>query len=181
MLRPLLVLSACVAILAPAVAAAADTHLNQILTPEEFARAGLAKLSPEELAALETALAAHQQIPKNAPPARKTKADTAVSSAASGVSGKAAADFGAEQISKPVAPADMPDELHSRIEGKVREISGRAAFVLENGQIWQQRVPELVVFSKTLENPEVVITHGIGGYKMLIVPANRVILVKRIQ
>ena len=54
-------------------------------------------------------------------------------------------------------------------------------FVLDNGQIWQQRMPETVYFTPTLVNPEVIITRGFIGYKMLIVPANRIVFVKRIQ
>jgi hypothetical protein len=69
----------------------------------------------------------------------------------------------------------------SSIEGTIESFSGRAVFVLDNGQIWQQRIPDTVYFSPKLENPEVIITRDIVGYKMLIVPANRIVFVKRIQ
>ncbi len=169
----------------------ADTSLAHLLTPDEFAKAGLNKLTPAELAALESALMAHQQLPAapataavpekrkfslfghSAPPAA---AGTKVISSQD----KAASGFGAEQIS-PTKPADLTEELHSHIEGTFDGFSGRAAFTLENGQVWQQRNPETVSFPHKLVNPEVTITRGVFGYKMLIVPADRVVFVKRIQ
>lgn len=187
-----------------------DSRLARLLTPEEFARAGLQKLTPEELAALETALASHQQLPATPVAAASNNSSNsgmagpdvmrpaspagsgaplapATTMTASGAPTDArTAAFGAEQVlsSKPKAAKDKeatPDELHSRIEGTVQEFSGRAVFVLENGQIWQQRIPESVFLSKKYVNPEVIIQHGTGGYKMIIVPANRVVFVKRIQ
>ena len=93
---------------------------------------------------------------------------------------KAASSFGAEQVA-PVQKVVTDQELHAHIEGTIESFSGRAVFVLDNGQIWQQRNPETVYFTPKLENPEVVITRGLIGYKMLIVEANRVVFVKRIQ
>ena len=77
--------------------------------------------------------------------------------------------------------ADTPAALHTRIEGTLDGFSGRAVFVMENGQIWQLRMPQTVSFVRKLTNPEVVITRGTFGYKMLIVPADRVVPVKRLQ
>ena len=93
---------------------------------------------------------------------------------------KADDDFGAEQLSRPKSD-ETPSELHSRIEGTIQEFSGRAVFVLENGQIWQQRIPQAYYFPHKLVNPEVIITKGLGGYKMAIVAADAVVFVKRIQ
>jgi hypothetical protein len=162
--------------------------LANTLTHEEFVRAGLQKLTPEELAALEAALIRHQQLATQ-PMAASIPADnstviyTAPASPAPGkapTSAEKTAAFGAEQVTK-AKPLDTDAELHSHIEGTLEGFSGRAVFVLGNGQIWQQRVPETVYFAKKLVNPEVILTRSFAGYKMLIVPADRVVFVKRVQ
>ena len=161
---------ACVA-LAPA--APAPTSIVKTLTPEEFAQAGLNQLTPEELTVLEEALARHQQDAIAAAPVKPT--ETVIKS-----TDKAASSFGAEQVAA-VEKVVTDQELHAHIEGTIESFSGRAVFVLDNGQIWQQRIPDTVYFTPKLENPEVIITRGFVGYKMLIVPANRIVFVKRIQ
>jgi hypothetical protein len=161
--------------------------LASTLTHDEFVRAGLQKLTPEELAALEAALIRHQQL-ASPPLAASTPVDNSsvIYTAAPAPAGKPpssaekTAAFGAEQVTK-AKPLETDAELHSHIEGTLDGFSGRAVFVLGNGQIWQQRVPETVYFGKKLVNPEVVLTRSFAGYKMLIVPADRVVFVKRIQ
>ena len=166
----------CLSFLTCAASAAASTapaSIIKTLTPEEFAKAGLGKLSPEELIFLEEALARHQEGVAQAAPVAPT--ETVIKS-----TDKAASSFGAEQVA-PVQKVVTDQELHAHIEGTIESFSGRAVFVLDNGQIWQQRNPETVYFTPKLENPEVVITRGLIGYKLLIVEANRVVFVKRIQ
>lgn len=160
---------ASVALAAPA----APASSIRALTPEEFAKAGLNKLTTEELAFLEEALARHQQGATPATPMAPT--ETVIKS-----NDKAAASFGAEQVAE-VKRVVTEQELHAHIEGTIESFSGRAVFVLDNGQIWQQRIPDTVYFTPKLVNPEVIITRGFIGYKMLIVPANRIVFVKRIQ
>ena len=179
MLRPLLlVCSVMVGAVLP-LAAAPASSVTQILTPEEFAAAGLAKLSPEELAALSSAVSRHaaEFSAALAPEASPRVAPAPGSSPAPAVN---AAKFGAEQIA-PHNTSDTPSELRTRIEGTVQDITGRAVFALENGQVWQLRNTDNVHFPRKLVNPEVVISRGIAGYKMLIVPENYVLFVKRIQ
>lgn len=153
-----------------------QTSVIHTLSAEEFAKAGLNKLTPEELTFLEEAIARHQQSQLAAtaelPPAPKEQVVRSTD--------KAAAAFGAEQVTT-VKREVSSQELHAHIEGTIESFSGRAVFVLDNGQIWQQRIPDTVYFTPKLENPEVIITRGLIGYKMLIVPANRVIFVKRVQ
>jgi hypothetical protein len=174
------VFAALLSLTFPACAAFAASSPDQAsvihsLTAEEFAKAGLNKLTAEELAFLEEAIAHHQQ-PATAmaelPPAPKEQVVKSTD--------KAAAAFGAEQVT-PIKREVTSQELHAHIEGTLEAFSGRAVFVLDNGQIWQQRIPDTVYFTPKLENPEVIITRGLVGYKMLIVPANRVIFVKRVQ
>ena len=173
-----LALLVCVA---RATAAPAPGSVINTLTPEEFAKAGLNKLTPEELVNLEEALARHQPAANPAsqafasdqtPPAPTEKVVKSTD--------KAAASFGSEQIT-PAPRVVSHEELHAHIEGTIESFSGRAVFVLDNGQIWQQRIPDTVYFSPKLVNPEVIITRGFVGYKMLIVDANRIVFVKRVQ
>jgi hypothetical protein len=165
-----LLLLASVALAAPA---AATTSSIRALTPEEFAKAGLNKLTSEELSFLEGALARHQEGVTQAAPVAPT--ESVIKS-----TDKAAAAFGAEQVAE-VKRVVTEQELHAHIEGTIESFSGRAVFVLDNGQIWQQRIPDTVYFTPKLVNPEVIITRGFIGYKMLIVEANRIVFVKRIQ
>lgn len=155
-------------------ASPAPVSVIHTLTPEEFAQAGLNKLTPEELVFLEEALSRHQSSAIS-PLTQVAPSDKAVKSTE-----KAAATFGAEQVS-PGQKAVTERELHAHIEGTIESFSGRAVFVLDNGQIWQQRIPDTVYFTPKLVNPEVIITRGFVGYKMLIVDANRIVFVKRIQ
>jgi hypothetical protein len=154
------------------------TSITRTLTAEEFARAGLNKLTPAELAYLDAALIRRRgqtSTQKSAP------APSAVPAAQRPLSKeKIAADFGAEQVAqnKPTNPAE---ELHTYIEGTVQEFSGRAVFVLANGQIWQQRTPTDVYLPKKLVNPAVTLIRGAFGYKMVIDVANVVVFVKRVQ
>lgn len=160
-----------------ALAADAPTQATPIqsLTPEEFAKAGLNKLTPEELSFLEEALARHQPGLAQAIPVPEAPKEKIVKS-----TDKAAASFGAEQVTREKKLV-TDQELHAHIEGTVESFTGRAAFVLDNGQIWQLRMPDTIYFTPKLENPEVIITRGLMGYKMVVVEANRVVFVKRIQ
>ena len=162
---------ACIALAAPTNPPASVIHA---LSPEEFTRAGLNKLTPEELTFLEEALARHQQglAQATAPEQPKEKVIQSTD--------KAAAAFGAEQVTE-AKRVVTEQELHAHIEGTIESFTGRAVFVLDNGQIWQLRMPDSIYFTPKLENPEVIITRGFVGYKMVIVPANRVVFVKRIQ
>lgn len=144
------------------------------LSPEEFAHAGLAKLTSEELAALDAALSRHQTPSRPVAPAKPSQQPVSAAK-------NDAAGLGAEQVAMAAKPADTAEQLRTRIEGTLDGFSGRAVFAMENGQIWQVRIPESVSFVHKLTNPEVVITRGTFGYKMLIVAADRVIAVKRIQ
>lgn len=146
------------------------------LSPEDFTRSGLGKLTPEELAYLDAALSRRPNF--EAPPPQQNRAPAAPQRPPS--QQKIAADFGAEQVAQN-KPTNASDELHTYIEGTVQEFSGRAVFVLANGQIWQQRTPTDVYLPKKLTNPAVTLVRGPFGYKMIIDAANVVVYVKRVQ
>jgi hypothetical protein len=179
MLRPVLLLTLLLCpfrFIASGAADPAPRSLAQTLSAEEFSRSGLNKLTAEELAYLDAALA-RRQPPSASNPAPKSKTPEPRRSSPDAK----AADFGAEQVAQAKAPAKDFSELHTQIEGTVQEFSGRAVFVMANGQIWQQRTPTDVYLPKKLVNPNVTLLRGAAGYKMVIDDANVVILVKRIQ
>jgi hypothetical protein len=163
-------LFALFALVAPCRAAdsASTVSLRQLLSPAEFQNSGLGKLTATELAALEHALAEHGSIAAVAvvpSPTSKPRHD--------------AKDLGSEQVMKPAT--DTAAQLRSRIEGTVGDLTGRSVFVLENGQVWQQRIPDRVPLLHPLSNPEVTVSRGIGGYTMDITGVAQLIHVKRIK
>ena len=149
MFRIALLLAALGSLARPMIAADGPAGaLASTLTPEEFSQAGLPKLSPGELAALEAALLRHQLLAR---PATALRGPTPIPATAP----KAAAAFGAEEVAMAAKPAaDTPAALHTRIEGTLDGFSGRAVFVMENGQIWQLRMPQTVNFVRKLTNPD---------------------------
>lgn len=155
-----------------------SNSVTRTLSPDEFARAGLNKLTAEELAFLDAALA------RRTPPARPGKAAPTAAPAAIAHRGpsneKSAAAFGAEQVAQ-AKPTSDGNELHTTIEGTVQEFSGRATFVLANGQIWQLRTPTDVFLPQKLVNPAVTLIRGAFGYKLVIDAADIVLMVKRVQ
>jgi hypothetical protein len=154
------------------------SSVTRALSPDEFARAGLNKLTAEELDFLEAVLA-RRQTPAPSSKAAPTAPPSAI--APRGLSKeKIAAAFGAEQVA-PAKPTSDGDKLHTTIEGAVQEFSGRAVFVLGNGQIWQLRTPTDVFLPKKLLNPAVTLIRGAFGYKLVIDAADIVLFVKRIQ
>lgn len=134
------------------------------LTPEEFRAAGLHKLSAPEIAALDAALQRQTSLappPRTPEPARE-------------------ALFGAETL--PAAKTSAaPSFLRTRIVGRFDGWTGRTVFVLENGQRWQQRIPDTYVAPRALESPEVVLERGSFGYRLVIPEFRHQVPVKRIQ
>lgn len=106
-------------------AVAADGLLKN-LPADQFAAAGLNKLTPEELARLEQIIADHGS-PKAAPAA---KAETQVS----GPGWLRALVTLQETAEKP----DAAEAIATRLAGDYDGWTGKTVFKLENGQIWQQ-------------------------------------------
>jgi hypothetical protein len=130
--------------------------LQQNMSPQEFQKAGLNKLSPEELAALDAWLKS-QMRQREAVVAAKPRPDRA--------------GFHEEEDRTPV---------ESRILGEFRGWDGGDRFELENGQIWVQAEPgELSV--KT-QNPVVTVTPGmLGVWRLKIKGYNSSVKVRRIK
>lgn len=131
----------------------ADQPLEEAMTAEEFRLAGLYRLTPQELLALNSWLDRE-----------------------SGTDEKD--HFGEEQL-----PANIPDsgeeEISSSIDGLFEGWSGRTIFRLANGQVWQQRLPGNYRYKAVA--PEVILKRGRFGYYLKLVASDRQIAVKRLK
>jgi hypothetical protein len=115
-------------------AATPVVSLQDQMSAEQFSAAGLNKLSPAELAALEAWLNGF-----SAEVATATEAQLK------------------DQLGVRL-PELLPDRIESRIVGDFRGWDGKTVFVLENGQVWRQRQPGSVYH--VAKNPKVVIQRG---------------------
>lgn len=165
---------------------AAPPSLRDALTPEEFERAGLGKLSSDELAFLSARVTARSSSAAAVGVAEaRTTAGEPVTAAASQPAtppprGEAA--FGREQEVQRVAvqAASAPKEIQSRIAGPFNGWSGRTTFTLANGQVWQQADPGEFVLNA--DAPEVVIRRGaFGAYYLRVGGYGTQVKVKRLK
>lgn len=137
--------------------------LRSAATHEEFSAAGLAKLSPAELQALEQLF-------------ERLKAADATSAAAGGsplspaLPKKGPSWLGALlTLEKAGQGKGEAEALQSRLAGPLKSFSGRRSFTLENGQQWQMIESEQYA-GPTYQNPEVFIEPGIMGTFWLRIP-----------
>jgi hypothetical protein len=155
-----LAISLCLASgLAGAAAMPADfTGLQQNMSPQEFQNAGLNKLSPEELAALDTWLKS-QMRQREAVVAAAPRPDRA--------------GFHEDEDRTPV---------QSRIVGEFRGWQGGTRFHLENGQEWVQAEPGELSGIKMITNPEVTVTPGmLGVWRFKVKGFNSTVKVRRVK
>jgi len=153
---PCLAIAALVSLAPPAIRAAEPTlDITRIMTPEEFQAAGLDKLEAAELEALNRWIL--QYTVRDAPQVRQH--DPTVRQQVRG------GDAGV---------------LRSRILGSFRGWSGDTVFRLEDGQVWQQRLPGN--YFHRAESPEVELRrNALGFWELRIVATNRAVGVKRIE
>ena len=123
--------------------------LEDEMSPAEFERAGLDKLSAAELDYLNTYLG---RIAKES------------------VSPEPEA---LRQAARPGQP------IKSRIRGEFKGWDGQTRFVLENGQIWQQRVAG--TYRHRASNPPVTIAKGRFGHYLTLDASGRRVGVKRVR
>jgi hypothetical protein len=151
---------------------AAATDLRRALSPEAFERAGLTKLSAEELAYLEARVrvraqagAAPDQVPM--PVAELPQGEEA---------------FGKdEEMQRAVTTLQrVPEEIRSRIRGEFKGWRGKTRFTLENGQVWEQTGSG--VFALIADSPAVTIRRGaFGTYFLKVDGYNSRTKVARVQ
>ncbi len=146
--------------------------LRRDLSPEEFERAGLNKLSPEELAYLESRVKV--RAPAGGAP------DQVATPVAELPQGEEA--FGKdEEMQRAVTTLQrVPEEIRSRIRGEFKGWRGKTRFTLENGQVWEQTGSG--VFALIADSPAVTIRRGaFGTYFLKVDGYNSRTKVARIQ
>jgi hypothetical protein len=140
------------------------SSLEERMTGEEFEAAGLDKLTPSELRALNQWIRARSLATRDAP-ARATAAEAL-----------------------PDRPGTVPpkermarEPFQSRIVGTFGGWSGDTEFELENGMVWRQA--ERARFRmQPVENPVVYLKPGFGGsWRLSVEGHNRSVRVERIE
>lgn len=150
---------------------------SKSIPPHKFSSAGLAKLTPEELAQLDALVrefgrgvaAPTQQVAKEAAMGPTgSEAQTVQKNKKKGV----AAWFAKPSEKSTPAENTAQDMVESSIPGVFTGWSGRAVLTLKNGQRWKT-IDADTNYCPPVENPRVIITKGaLGGYWMLIVEAD---------
>jgi hypothetical protein len=155
--------------------------MGRTMTAEEVQKAGLNKLSAEELAYLNAWLVGSPTVGVAPPsavsaPAAADPDVTATSAAASPVTTTA-------EASDPFEKPKLPPRLVARVLPPFTGWEGRTVFRLDNGQVWRQRLPGRYVHQGGSEGPtEVVITRNMFGFFVLTVSSTgRGTGVERIQ
>jgi hypothetical protein len=141
--------------LATTASAEPPLDVRAIMTPEEFKAAGLERLSPAELEALNRWLLRYT--------ARETSELRQHN----------------EVISEEIRKVEE-EGVRTRIVGEFTGWDGNTIFRLENGQVWRQRLPGS--FRYRASAPEVELSKNFMGYWMLrVVEADRSVGVTRID
>lgn len=124
------------------IAAAAQPPIQQQMSPEEFKAAGLDKLSPEELARLNTWLGRtiETETQKAAMAAKKKVEDD----------NRGFFNFGSRE------------SIKSAIVGEFRGFGQGRTYTLDNGQVWRQ-VDDATLAGVRLTHPAVTITPSLVG------------------
>jgi len=141
------------------------SSLEERMTGREFTEAGLHKLSPEELAALNQWIRERSVAEHDGPrPGNASNAEL------------------------PDRPGELPDiermarqQFQSRIVGEFSGWSGNTTFELENGMVWRQDERDRFRI-QPIENPMATITPGIfGSWRLSIEGHNSAVRVERIK
>ncbi len=149
---------ACLAfglLLTPAIAAEAPPDVRALMTADEFNAAGLERLSPAELEALNRWLLRY--------------------------TAQQASELGqhSELVKEEVRKVEV-EGVRTRIEGEFFGWDGDTVFRLENGQVWKQRLPGR--WSYRASSPEVELSKNFLGYWMLrVLEADRSVGVTRVN
>jgi hypothetical protein len=166
---------------------AEEAAFSKAVPAEDFSAAGLAKLTPDELARLDGlvriyksgALSEARQKAEEAAQARAAAEARAAQAEAEARVAKTQAveqkqaDAGRlarmkELLTPRAAVAEEP--IESRIVGKFTGWQGRTVFRLENGQVWQVANAGTSYYSPALMNPQVKITPAALGAFWLTIP-----------
>jgi len=151
-----------------ALAAEGFSSLEEQMTGKEYMAAGLDKLSPQELDALNAWIRAHSLA----------TLDQATAVASTGASASASGNKDMRGLK-----TDSSDKspISSTIKGKFNGWDGQTVFKLENGMIWAQADKDKF-YIKEVENPKITIEPGmLGSWYLQVEGSNSRCKVKRIQ
>ena len=147
-------------LIATAAIAKEFSSVEEQMSSRDFKAAGLEKLSPEELAALNAWIRSNPST---------SGAGVAYNRSADDLVRIGFEDSGAREV------------VTSNIIGEFKGFRGGTTFQLENGQTWQVVEGELGGI-KAMTNPKVTIRPGlIGGWRLQVNGYNSVAKVKRVQ
>ena len=134
------------------------SSVEEQMSSREFKAAGLEKLSPEELAALNAWIRTNQPV------------------------GSVIYDRAADDRKRiGFDDSSARDDISSNVIGDFKGFGSGTILKLENGQVWQVTGGELAGI-KAMSNPKVSIRPGLmGGWRLQVEGYNAVAKVKRIQ
>lgn len=142
-------------LLAQTATAEAPPDVRALMTVDEFKAAGLERLSPSELDALNRWLLRY-----TARQASELRQDSRL-------------------VTEEIRKVEQ-EGLRTRIAGEFRGWDGDTVFRLENGQVWKQRLPGQ--WSYRASSPEVELSKNMMGFWMLrVLSADRAVGVTRIE
>ncbi|MGA9853921.1 MAG: hypothetical protein WBR29_01420 [Gammaproteobacteria bacterium] len=177
----------CLAALA-GTSATKPVDIRDLMNVTQFDKAGLNKLSPDEINALNAWLNQYLDsravtTPRPAPLAAVTPptAASAVPQAAGSATAAASgiASFGADTMVPKESPQE-PNRIESRIAGLFTGWTGDTVFKLENGQVWKQAATGYYT-NVELDHPQVVIKKLSFGYLLTLPGHGQTVFVRRIK
>lgn len=149
-----------------------DSSLEELMSQDQFERAGLNKLSAEELAFLNRWIRERKAMPAPAAPV----APAAAAASADNTTAPAASDSSAGFRPK----AAKREKIVSQIDGEFSGWSGKTRFKLKNGQVWRQIDDRS--FPHSAFEPKVEIRpKAAGSWRMYVDGINRSVKVVRIK
>ncbi|HEX5340348.1 MAG TPA: hypothetical protein VFX47_05665 [Gammaproteobacteria bacterium] len=144
--------------------------LRDLMSVTQFHQAGLDKLSPQELTALNAWLDGYLRQHAQAITTPELPAVPAANTQQA-----PAAAFGSEQL-----PEQGAQQIESRIDGVLKGWTGNTLFKLENGQVWKQAGPGYET-NMRLDHPQVVIKKLAFGYLLTLTGRRESVFVRRVQ
>ena len=160
--------------------------IKQLMTPEQFRRTGLYKLTDEEREALDKWLHMHVENPERSPlavPAGPESATAAPNSAGAEpeIAEQPASIAAEENFGFPDPPVrSKPEELHATVLEPFQGWSGKTIFYLDNGQVWKQRSSGHHTYTGD-DNQVIISKNAMGFYEMRLLAADRSVGVNRVK
>lgn len=161
----------------------AQTDIEKALSPGEFEKAGLSKLTPDELALLDGLLKERRlfQADEFAPKAAKEEGSRSWIPFLGNKKEKKVTEMGEEMLPEKINREEQPAELKTQLVGFFSGLSGSTVFQLENGQVWQQRFNDTYYLGKPLKYPKVTLIRVWNGYRLIIDDLKMGVAVKRLE